>query len=132
MKNLKEYNYEELKKLIINCNPYHNYDFAEDIEEDIIYHIMECKDNNEIRGFFEQVFYYGCTNSATLMFIDKNETRDFYIKHIDSMEEFMLQYEDETGISMEISRDYPRYMQVCWLCYEELAKSISDKLFPEE
>lgn len=104
------------------------YDFADELLEDMAGH---CVNYTNPTGFFQDLQCGGCASGIIGMFIYHSDCKDFYINHIDSMEDFVEELEDEFGFSIKNEQRLPHYTFVCWLCYEELAHSLSCELWNE-
>ena len=92
----------------------------------------ECNGYDNPLGFFKDLAYGGCKSGMVGMFICNCDCKDFYIKHIDDMESFVGDFEDELGELITNKDKLPRYTFICWLCYEELAYRIASELWPDE
>lgn len=102
------------------------YSFADDFIEDISYH-MESYDNP--KGFFDDLAYGGCASGMIGMFIYHTDCKKFYVEHIDDMEDFKSELEDELGEPIKNTKDLPHYTFMCWLCYEEFCYRMTNLLF---
>lgn len=106
------------------------YDFAKELITDMSAH---CGGYNNVIGFFDDLSYGGCASGMVGMFIYNSDCKKFYIDHIDSMEEYLEDLEEELGEPIPKSKDVPyRYVWLCWLCYEELAYSIARELWEDK
>lgn len=100
--------------------------FVDDFVEDIAYHM---EGYNDAQGFFKDLAYGGCISGMIGMFIYNTDCKKFYVEHIDDMEHFKSELEEELGESIKNTRELPHYTFMCWLCYEEFARYLSDTLF---
>ena len=82
-------------------------------------------------GFFDDLQRGGCSSGMIGMLIYNDNCKQIYIKHIDDMEEFIEDFEEELGCPVKNENHLPHYTFVCWLCYEELAYRIARELFPD-
>lgn len=106
------------------------YDFAEELITDMAAHCISYA--NPI-GFFKDLSYGGCKSGMVGMFIYNSDCKKFYIDHIDSMEFYVEDLEEELGEPIRKDKDIPHhYVWVCWLCYEELAYNIARELWENE
>lgn len=104
-----------------------SYDFVEELIEDMADH----SDGYDYPSwFFDDLAKGGCASGMVGMFIYNSDCKKFYIDHIDDMEEFVEDLEEELGEPIRNNKSIPHYTFVCWLCYEELAYSIVRTLFP--
>ena len=83
-------------------------------------------------GFFQDLQCGGCASGMIGMFIYHSDCKDFYINHIDSMEDFVEEFEDELGSPIKNEAKMPHYTFICWICYEELAFRIANELWDGE
>lgn len=105
------------------------YDFADELLEDMAGH---CVNYTNPTGFFQDLQYGGCASGTIGMFIYHSDCKDFYINHIDSMEDFVEELEDELGSPIKNETKMPHYTFICWVCYEELAFRIANELWGGE
>lgn len=105
------------------------YDFANELLEDMAGH---CFNYANPAGFFQDLQCGGCASGMIGMFIYHSDCKDFYINHIDSMEDFVEELEDELGCSIKNEAKMPHYTFICWVCYEELAFRIANELWDGE
>lgn len=102
------------------------YDFAEELLEDMA---GKCDGYTNPIGFFQDLQYGGCRSGMVGMFIYNDVCKKFYINHIDSMEDFVEELEDEFGCPIKNVQELPHYTFICWVCYEELAYRIASQLW---
>lgn len=100
--------------------------FVDDFVKDIAYHMEGYSD---AQGFFKDLAYGGCVSGMVGMFIYHSDCKKFYIDHIDDMENFKSELEEELGEPIPNKGQQPHYTFMCWLCYEEFARYLSDTLF---
>lgn len=106
------------------------YDFAEELITDMAVH---CTDYTNPIDFFKDLSYGGCKSGMVGMFIYNSDCKKFYIDHIDSMEFYVEDLEEELGEPIRKDKDIPyHYVWMCWLCYEELAYNIARELWEDE
>lgn len=82
--------------------------------------------------YFNDLHRSGCASDMVSMFIYNTDCKQFYIEHIDDMEEYIEQIEEETGAAIKNRNKLPHYTFVCWVCFKELAFSIARSLFPDK
>lgn len=102
------------------------YDFTKDFISDIAYH---CQNYSDPKQFFEDLAYGGCTSGMVGMFIYHNDCKTFYCEHITDMEDYKEELEGGLGEPISNKSDQPHYTFMCWLCYEEFARRLSQSLF---
>lgn len=100
--------------------------FVDDFVKDIAYHMEGYSDAH---GFFKDLAYGGCISGMVGMFIYHSDCKKFYIEHIDDMENFKSELEDELGEPIKNTNEQPHYTFMCWLCYEEFVRYLSETLF---
>ena len=105
------------------------YDFADELLEDMAGH---CVNYTNPTGFFQDLLCGGCASGIIGMFIYHSDCKDFYINHIDSMEDFVEELEDELGSAIKNETKMLHYTFICWVCYEELAFRIANELWDGE
>lgn len=104
------------------------YDFVDELIEDMAGHACNyCTPH----GFFHDLSYGGCSSGMIGMFIYHSDCKRFYINHIDDLEAFVEDFEEELGERIPNKDHQPHYTFVCWLCYEELAYDIARTIYPE-
>lgn len=103
------------------------YDFMGAFLADMAEHIAEY---STPLGFFKDLSYGGCASGMIGMFIYNPDCKEFYINHIDSMEDFKQDWENMMGTSVQNTKDLPHYTFMCWFCYEEVGYEIGQALFP--
>lgn len=103
------------------------YDFVGALLGDMAMHI---ENYNTPLGFFKDLDYGGCASGLIGMFVYNPDCKEFYIHHIDSMEDFKQDWENMMGTSVQNPKNLPHYTFLCWFCYEELGYEIGRALFP--
>lgn len=104
------------------------YDFVGALLGDMAMHI---EGYDTPLGFFKDLSYGGCASGLIGKFIYNSDCKEFYINHIDSMEDFKQDWENMMGTSVQNTKDLPHYTFLCWFCYEELGYEVGRALFPE-
>lgn len=105
------------------------YDFADELLEDMA---EECIGYTNPMGFFQDLQQGGCGSGMIGMFIYNDNCKRFYIDHIDSMENFVEEFEDELGCPIKNENGLPHYTHICWVCYEELGFRLANELWDGE
>lgn len=105
------------------------YDFAEELLENMACH---CEGYTNPKSFFEDLQHGGCISGMIGMFIYNSDCKRFYVDHIDDMETFKEDLEEEVGCPVKSDDGLPHYTFVCWLCYEELAYRIANEIWDGE
>lgn len=104
------------------------YTFAKSFVEDMAYHAEGYSDPID---FFNDLTHGGCISGMIGMLIYNSDCKDIYIEHIDSMECFKEDFEEELGEPIVNQKRLPHYTFMCWFCYEELAYRIARELWPD-
>lgn len=99
------------------------YSFSADMQEVLLDHMS--KYDNPLTGL-EEITTHGCVSGILTDFIYYSDTKEFYTKHIDDIESFIDDLEDDLGESIRL--DHPRYNSAVWLVTEESARLVSDSL----
>ena len=97
--------------------------FSADMQEVLLDHMS--KYDNPLTGL-EEITTHGCVSGILTDFIYYSDTKEFYTKHIDDIESFIDDLEDELG--EPIALEHPRYNSAVWLVTEESARLASDSL----
>ena len=74
----------------------------------------------------------GCQTGMIGSLVYNSDCKRTYIEHIDSMEDFKSECEDELGEPIRNRQELPHYTFMCWFCYEELGYRIAQILFPDK
>ena len=106
---------------------YKSYSFFDSFIDDMAYHIQGYHDP---KGFFQDLQQGGCQSGMIGMFIYNSDCKNFYVDHIDDLEDFKTSLEDEIG-QLSNDNELPHYTFVCWMCYEEFAYWTARELFPD-
>ena len=104
------------------------YDFVGELLDDMAEHI---EGYNTPLGFFKDLSYGGCASGLIGMFVYNPDCKEFYIHHIDSMEDFKEDWENMIGEPVRNTKSLPHYTFLCWFCYEQVGYEIGRALFPE-
>lgn len=97
--------------------------FSADMQEILLDHMSRY--DNPVDGV-EEISTHGCVSGVLSDFVYYSDTKEFYTKHIDDIEDFIYDLEDDLGES--ITLDHPRYNSAVWLVTEESARLASDSL----
>lgn len=97
--------------------------FSTDMQTVLLDHMA--KYNNPVDGL-EEISTHGCASGVLSDFVYYSDTKEFYTKHIDDIEDFIYDLEDDLGESIALK--YPRYNSAVWLVAEQCASLASDSL----
>lgn len=106
------------------------YDFTDEIIDDLFDESNGSYDDQ--KKWFDDLFHYGCISGMVAKFVYHDDCKDFYIKHIDSMEQFKEDLEAELCEPITDRNHLPHYTFLCWLIYEETARRIAGQIWPED
>ena len=107
------------------------YSFREDFEE-IIKNKIEGYDGttkDKLKSFFEDMQRGGCVSGMIGDFVYHSDCKDFYIKHIEDLEEMKTEMEEQMGEPIKNRFELPHYTFLCWLCFEEYCYDLYNTIF---
>lgn len=87
------------------------------------------KTKDKLKSFFEDLQKGGCISGMISVFIYHSDCKDFYIKHIDDLEEFKTELKEQLGEPIKNRHSLPHYTFVVWLCFEEYCYNLYNVLF---
>jgi hypothetical protein len=87
------------------------------------------KAKEQLKSFFNDLQHGGCISGMIGEFIYHNDCKAFYIKHIDDLEEFKTDLENNIGEAIKNRYELPHYTFVVWLCFEEFCNNIYNNMF---
>ena len=120
---------EEVIRYTVEAIGLSQYDFVEHFINDVLCHISNY---DKPTGFFSDMYIGGCSSGIIGSLIYNSDCKKIYIDNIDSMEDFILDKEEELGEPIQNRNKLPRYVFVCWFCFEEMCYEIARELFPDE
>lgn len=82
-----------------------------------------------LKSFFEDLQHGGCISGLIGEFIYHYDCKQFYIKHIDALEEYREEIEEQLGEPIVNRHKAPHYTFMCWLCFEEYCNELYRNLF---
>ena len=85
-------------------------------------------DLNNLKGFLEDMQKGGCQSGMISDFIYHADCKNFYIAHLDDLEEFKSELVDNIG-AIENRQNLPHYTFICWLAFEEYCYNLYTNLF---
>ena len=94
-----------------------------DLVRAVISDVIE--DDDPVQSLRE-VCEHGAQSGAVSSLIYYADTRAFYAKHADDIDEIRQELEESTGEPLRIG--YPTYNWLAWLGYEETARKVLDTL----
>lgn len=89
------------------------------------------KDKSHLASFFNDLQHGGCISGMIGEFIYHADCKDFYIKHIDALESFKEELEEQIGEVITNRHSQPHYTFMCWLCFEEYCYVLYRNIFED-
>lgn len=83
----------------------------------------------QLKAFFEDLQKGGCQSGMISDFIYNSDCKDFYINHLDELEQIKEDLEDSYGEPIQNKNKLPHYTFMCWLCFEEYCYDLYNALF---
>lgn len=119
-----------LNKLLAKSN-YTDKSFTEEFNQIIIDKIegYDGKTKEQLKSFFNDLQRGGCMSGMIGDFIYNSDCKDFYIKHIDDLEEMKSDLEEQLGEPITDRHQLPHYTFLCWLCFEEYCYDLYRTIF---
>jgi len=84
---------------------------------------------DKLKFFFEDLQQGGCITGLISEFIYTSDCKDFYIKHIDELEEMRELLNDDCDEYIKNRHQVPHYTFMCWLCFEEYCYNLYNNIF---
>ena len=84
--------------------------------------ITDLLDSDTPEQYARDTLQSGCSSGNVSALIYYTDTRAFYIKHLEEIDELIAQIETDTGAPLTPSS--PRYNWCAWLAYEETARAV--------
>lgn len=101
-----------------------NYSFSEELKEIYKDHIESYPG---VDDFFSDLAYGGCRSGMMGEFVYTQDCKEFYVKHMDDLEDYKRDIENDLGESIT-DDDLTHPELVTWLVVEEVARRVSDEL----
>lgn len=89
------------------------------------------KKKEQLKSYLNDVLNAGCQSGFVSEFIYNSDCKEFYIKHIDELEEMRTDYEEELGEQINNKQRLPHYTFMCWFCFEQYCYDLQSVLFDE-
>lgn len=118
-------------KLLENNTSYNKLDVAEQFNHIIISHLdnYDGKKKEQLKSFFNDLQQGGCQSGMISEFIYNSDCKQFYIEHLDELEEIREELEDNLGETIKNKNSLPHYTFMCWLCFEEYCYNLYSNIF---
>lgn len=122
---MRKLSLKKMREAANKCGSLRDYSFVGPMLRDMHEHIKEYDDPS---GFFEDLAYGGCASGMVGMFIYNSDCLKFYMRHCADLESYKEEMEEELGEPIKNRDELPHWTFLCWLCYEELARTVADTL----
>ena len=127
---------EQLTKLIESNPVNQEFTFAPEFNEIIKSHVQNYdnfagEDKASLRSFLEDMQKGGCQSGMIGEFIYHADNKDFYIKHIEDLEEYKQELEDSIGEAIANRQNLVHYTFIVWLCFEEYCYTLYNAIFEQ-
>ena len=86
----------------------------------------------QLKSYLQDLQKGGCISGMVNEFIYNSDCKEFYIKHIDDLEEIKTDLEDSIGESIKNRHELPHYTFVCWVAFEEYCYNLYNIIFEEQ
>lgn len=120
---------KDMLKWVVSEEDLDKYSFCDEFVEDIVDELTEY---DSPLTFFQSLQSNGCQSGMIGLLIYNSDCLNIYGRYCNDMEELREDLENETGVPIHSSRNIPRYVWLCWLCYEEFAFRIGRYLFEND
>lgn len=87
--------------------------------------LRDMLDADDAECYLKDVLSYGCKSGTVSGLIYYVDTKKFFIKYLDEIEELIEEYQDNIGEPLEMN--FPMYNFLAWFAYEETARKIESK-----
>ena len=101
-----------------------DYSFSEELKAIYKRHV---EDRTTVDEWFNDLAYGGCRSGMVGEFVYTDDCKKFYLKHIDDLEAYKSELEEELGEPI-MDKDLSHPELVTWLVVEEVARRVSDEL----
>ena len=125
---MKTINRNKLSEVVENLE-LNNYTFSDSFINIIC---EKLADYDKAIDFFNDLQKNGCVSGMIGDFVYHSDCKDFYVNHIDSLEEYKENMEEELGESIKNRFEQTHYTFMCWLCFEEFCYNIARELFHDD
>jgi hypothetical protein len=116
-----------------NKSIYKDLDVVEEYNQIILDSLpnYEGSKKEQLKSYLEDLQKGGCQSGFVGEFISHNQCKEFYIKHIDDLEELREEFEDSLGEPIKNKQKLPHYTFMCWLCFEEYCYNLYSNVFEQ-
>jgi len=89
------------------------------------------KPKDKLKSFFNDLQHGGCISGMIGEFIYNSDNKEFYINHLDDLEDYKTELEDSLGEPIKDRNSLPHYTFVVWLCFEEFCYTLYSDIFEQ-
>lgn len=117
-----------MKALTTNYIYQHYEDVAKEFNKIILSKLdgYDGKKKEQFKSFCSDLQQGGCQSGMIGDFIYNSDCKDFYIAHIDELEQIKEELENDLGEPIQNRHSVPHYTFMCWLCFEEYVYNIAN------
>lgn len=120
-----------IKKLLENTS-YNEYSFVDDFNNIILNKVQGYGNNKEaLKSFLKDMQNGGCISGMISDFVYHHDCKEFYIRHIEDLEEFKTELEYQFGEPIQNRHEIVHYTFVVWLCFEEYCYNLYNNIFED-
>lgn len=117
-------------KNLLEKTSHSEYSFVNDFNEIILNKVEGYGKNKEaLKSFLEDMQNGGCMSGMIGDFVYHHDCKEFYIKHIEDLEEFKTELEYQFGEPIRNRHKIVHYTFVVWLCFEEYCYNLYNNIF---
>jgi len=116
---------------LLQKSTYSNLDIAEQFNSIILNNIdgYDGKKKEQLKSFCEDLQQGGCISGMIGDFVYNKDCKDFYIEHLDEMEQLKTDLEENYGEPIKNRHGVPHYTFMCWLSFEEYCYDLYNNIF---
>ena len=97
-----------------------------DLEKDIAQELLDRGSDEEIKSYVSDVMNHGCVSGTVSSLIYYADTKAFYVKHMDDIQELYEETTESLGEPLRIGTPMSNWF--AWFGYEETTRKIADEL----
>lgn len=120
-----------INEIIQEKNTNNIYSFSDDFNNIIINRAGDYSGNNKqkLKSFFNDLMQSGCISGIISDFVYNTDCKNFYVEHLDDLEDFKSELESRIGEPIKNRYSLPHYVFMCHLCFEEYAYNLENEIF---
>ena len=115
----------------LNNNTYSNLEVSKEFNKIILNRLDNYEGNKkeQLKAFLNDLLKGGCVSGIIGEFIYHSDCKEFYIQHIDELEQLKQELEEGLGETIKNKNSLPHYTFMCWLCFEEYCFNMYNEFF---